>query len=276
MLMEHIFQCVDDIYEDVMKEGSPDLKARIQNLEEVAGKSTVPILKKGIMLSMTFCLNQLQFHDELFETLLMDNIEYMIENIPDMKKTIQLQVSLRGLEQYVNRQVVLPYYMTLADLAYALLAMFQADGSHLFTFECEQGKFGCQQCDEEMIEDYASNVFLNDLDLKKGSCFSLWYDFGDDYLFDIQVIHIQNEADLNVIGDGKILSGNGYGIWEDEHELLEMYYTDYEMFIERIQDFGLDEEDFIFDDFDLDASNEMFVENFEFLRRAYEDGEEEL
>lgn len=276
MLMEHIFQCVDDIYEDIMKDGSPDLKARIQDLEEVAGKSTVPILKKGIMLSMTFCLNQLQFHDELFETLLVDNIEYMIENIPDMKKTIQLQVSLRGLEQYVNRQVVLPYYMTLADLAYALLAMFQADGSHLFTFECEQGKFGCQQCDGEMIDDYASNVFLNDLNLKKGSCFSLWYDFGDDYLFDIQVIHIQNEANLNVIGDGKILSGNGYGIWEDEHELLEMYYTDYEMFIERIQDFGLDEDDFVFDDFDKDSANEMFVENFEFLRRAYEDSEEEL
>lgn len=273
MLMERVFQCVDDIYDDIMKEGSQDLKQKIQELENVVGTNHPEILKKGIMLSMTFCLNQLQFHDELFEALLIDNIDYMIENIPDMKKSIQLQVSLRGLEQHVHRQIVLPYYMTLADMAYAILAIFQADGSHLFSIECQQGRFGCEQCDEEMIDDYAANVFLNDLQLKKGSQLSLWYDFGDDYFFDIQVIHIQTESDLNEIGDGQILSGQGYGIWEDEHALLEMYYKDYDEFIEKIHDFGLDGDDFIFDDFDVDVANEMFLEDFEFLRRNYEDSE---
>ena len=135
MLMEHVFQCVDDIYDEVVNHGSDELKRTICDLEKIAGHNTPSVIKKGIMLSMTICFNQVQFQDELFEGLLQENLEYMIRHIPEMKKTIQLRVSLRGLEKEMNREIVLPYFITLADLAYAVLAIFQAEGHHLFKFE---------------------------------------------------------------------------------------------------------------------------------------------
>ena len=276
MLMEHVFQCVDDIYDEVVNHGSDELKRTICDLEKIAGHNTPSVIKKGIMLSMTICFNQVQFQDELFEGLLQENLEYMIRHIPEMKKTIQLRVSLRGLDKEMNRESILPYFITLADLAYAVLAVFQAEGHHLFKIESDHGRFGCEQCDQEMLDDYAANVFLSDLYLEEGHQFSLWYDFGEDYVFDIQVLNIQTQSDLFVLEDSQITSGKGYGIWEDEHELLEMYYKDYDEFLMRIEDYGLDEDDFIFDEFDKDIANEMLMEDFEFLRHVYEDQDEDL
>ena len=276
MLIEHVLQCVDDIYEEVVKDGSDELKKTICELEEIAGHNTPSVIKKGIMLSMTICFNQVQFQDELFEGLLQENLEYMIKNIPDMKKTIQLRVSLRGLEKEINREIVLPYFITLADLAYAVLAAFQAEGNHLFKIESDQGRFGCEQCDQEMWDDYAANIFLSHLHLKEGSQLSLWYDFGEDYVFDIEVLNVQTQSDLFVLEDSQIIAGKGYGIWEDEHELLEMYYKDHSAFLMRIEDYGLDADDFIFNEFDKDVANEMFMEDFEFLRHVYEDYNDDL
>ena len=91
-----------------------------------------------------------------------------------------------------------------------------------------------------------------------------------------QVLNIQTQSDLFVLEDSQITSGKGYGIWEDEHELLEMYYKDYDEFLMRIEDYGLDEDDFIFDEFDKDIANEMLMEDFEFLRHVYEDQDEDL
>ena len=55
-----------------------------------------------------------------------------------------------------------------------------------------------------------------------------------------------------------------------------MYYKDYDEFLMRIEDYGLDEDDFIFDEFDKDIANEMLMEDFEFLRHVYEVQDEDL
>ena len=46
MLMEHVFQCVDDIYDEVVNHGSDELKRTIRDLEEIAGHNTPSVIKK--------------------------------------------------------------------------------------------------------------------------------------------------------------------------------------------------------------------------------------
>ena len=69
MLLEHILDCVNDIYEDVMEGASPELMNVLKQLEEEAHDSSVDLTKKAIMLSMTLCMSQLEFDDDLFEEL---------------------------------------------------------------------------------------------------------------------------------------------------------------------------------------------------------------
>lgn len=274
MLIEHVLECVDGIYEDMMSEHSMELEATIHKLEKVAHNDTEDFIKKGIMLSLTMCLNQVDFHDELFEGLLNDNLEHMIQYIPDMKKSMTVHISVRGLEEYIYRRMNVPCGMTLADLAYYILAAFRAEGHYLFTFVTNQGKFGCDRCEEEMIDGYAADMTLTNLDLQKGSQLTLWYDFGDDYYFDIEILDIESHQDIQSKEDVYITSGEGYGIWEDEHQMLDLYYHDHEAFIEAIDDIGLDEDDFIFDEFDKDTVNELLFEEYDFLQNVYENFDE--
>lgn len=269
MFENHIFECVDHIYDDIILNGSDELKDIIRQFEDVAGDESPYFLKKGIMLAMTLCLNQLQFQDELFEGVLQEYLEHMMEAIPEMKKTVICRIVVRELEKYIHRQVRIPYHMPLDELAYYILTMFQAEGTHLFTFITDQGKFGCDQCDEEMLDDYASDVFLDELDLKKGDTFSLWYDFGDDYIFDIQIQDIEQHPNVQTLHDIEIMAGEGFGIWEDEHSLLDMYYHDRQAFVEHIQDLGLNLDDFIFEEFDVNTANGALFDDYEFLKHAY-------
>ena len=121
MLENHIFECVDHIYNDIILNGSDELKDIIRQFEDVAGDESPYFLKKGIMLAMTLCLNQLQFQDELFEGVLQEYLEHMMEAIPEMKKTVICRIVVRELEKYIHRQVRIPYHMPLDELALSLI-----------------------------------------------------------------------------------------------------------------------------------------------------------
>lgn len=270
MLLEHILNCVDGLYEDVIKSRDEELQTVLAHLQTLAPDEAESLVKKGIILSMSLCLNQMEFDDELFEGLLIENLDYICQSIPRMKKTITLKIMLRGLEEKVYRVMTFPYGMNLADVAYLILGALKADGSHVFTFIHDAKKYGCEQCDEDMLDCYAIDMTFADLQLQKGDCLSLWYDFGEDYFFDIVVEDIQNSTHIQSIEDVDIKEGNGYGIWEDAHELLEMYYRHHLQFLQKIQNMGLDETDFILEEFDKIVAQECLMEDYDFLKRAYE------
>lgn len=46
MLIEHVLECVDGIYEDMMSEHSMELEATIHKLEKVAHNDTEDFIKK--------------------------------------------------------------------------------------------------------------------------------------------------------------------------------------------------------------------------------------
>ena len=48
-----------------------------------------------------------------------------------------------------------------------------------------------------------------------------------------------------------------------------MYYHDRQAFVEHIQDLGLNLDDFIFEEFDVDTANGALFDDYEFLKHAY-------
>ena len=48
-----------------------------------------------------------------------------------------------------------------------------------------------------------------------------------------------------------------------------MYYHDRQAFVEHIQDLGLNLDDFIFEEFDVNTANGALFDDYEFLKHAY-------
>lgn len=272
MILEHVAKCIDEVYNEVLESPSVEVQNWIQKLEnDLNQEDMYTVMKKSILTTLTFMMSQGIFDDEFFESTWIQNIEFVVQHIPDMKKSMVLKVKLDELGDQIYRIIKVPYGIILADLSYLILASMNADGSHLFTVEMsERGRFGCDGCDQEFIDEYAADVTIPELNIQSGDCFDLNYDLGDNYLFEIEVLDIEDNESVQSIEDVEILDGAGYGIWEDQHALLDLYFDDRQSFFETIAEYGLTESDFVLEDFDVDTYNEMLIEDFEYLKTVYE------
>ncbi|WP_050638572.1 IS1096 element passenger TnpR family protein [Candidatus Stoquefichus sp. SB1] len=275
MILERVVNCIDEVYKDILKSPSVNIQKWIHQFrEEMDDQEVEGMIKKSIIASLTLCMSQGIIDDDFFESALIQNFDFIIQKLPNMKKSMLLKIELVGLEKQIYRVMKVPYGIILADLAYLILASMNADGSHLFTLKIDGVRYGCDACDEDFIEEYAADVTIPELELEKGDQFELWYDFGDDYFFHIDIIDIEEHDQLQSFEDLEIIDGNGYGIWEDAHRLLDLYYMNRKEFLKTIDEYGLSDEDFIFEEFDIDTYNEMLIDDFEYLKMAYEMPEE--
>lgn len=58
--------------------------------------------------------------------------------------------------------------------------------------------------------------------------------------------------------------------------MLELYYENQEEFLRVVSEMGLNEDDFILEDFDVDDANEFLLDNYEFLKTSYEVYDEDV
>lgn len=276
MILEHVVNCIENIYNEVLNSPSVEMQKWVHKLkDEMNEDDALRMTKKAIMTALTLCMSQGIADDEFFESALIQNFDFILQRVPTMKKSMIIKVELMGLEKNIYRVIKVPYGMILADLAYLVLASMNAEGSHLFSITVKgEGRFGCDACDEEFTDRYAADVTVPELNISKGSVMELWYDFGDDYRFNIEVIDIEDHQAVQSLDDMEVIDGAGYGIWEDAHQLLDLYYDNREAFLETIQEYGLSDSDFVFEDFDVSADNEMIIEEFEYLKMNYEMPEE--
>lgn len=276
MILEHVVNCIDEIYNEVTKSPSVEMQKWVHKLKGVMDEGdSQRMMKKGIITSLTLCLSQGIVDDEFFESALIQNYEFILQKVPDMKKSMILKVKLDGLDGYLYREIKVPYGIILADLSYIILASMNAEGNHLFSMTVNgEERFGCDDCDDEFTDAYAADVTIPELGIVKGDKMELWYDFGEDYLFNIEVLDIEEHDHVQSFDDVLIIDGKGYGIWEDAHRLLNLYYSDRKEFLKTIEEYGLSDSDFVFEEFDVDTYNEMLLEDFEFLKMTYEMNDE--
>lgn len=177
-----------------------------------------------------------------------------------MADVYRFKVRLRELEDYIWRDIEITSVSTVAKLVYAILAAFEAEGSHLFCM-----KFGNERYefvfDEDDYEDFdmetidPTSVKLSSMKLKSGDSLSLEYDYGAGWVFDIEFL---SSAPMKK-GMGThypyITDGMGWGIIEDTcpEELLNQINTN------EIRNF------------DLETSNYLLKGMVQRMQESYED-----
>lgn len=140
-----------------------------------------------------------------------------------MADVYKFRVKLRELKKYLWRDIEVSSLSTVAKLGYAVLASFQAQGSHLFgitynwfryEFDCDEDMYDCLDDD---IEDVIppDTVKLSSLKLKIGDKMEMEYDYGAGWIFDIELISISPMVKGTGTHYPYITDGAGWGIIED-------------------------------------------------------------
>ena len=79
----------------------------------------------------------------------------------------------------------------------------------------------------------------------------------NDFLFELEYMYV--------------LDGEGYGIWEDAHYWLDLYYDDKDYFYEMMEEEGMEEDYFaVNEEFDLDVANETLIEDYDYVCQLYD------
>lgn len=179
-----------------------------------------------------------------------------------MSDVYKFKVKLRELENYIWRDIEITSVSSIAKLGYAILAAFEAEGSHLFCIRVGDERYEIvfddiyEDFDVEVIE--PTSVKLSSLKLKSGDSLFLEYDYGAGWVFDIEFLSCAPLKKGTGTHYPYITDGMGWGIIEDTcpEELLHQIKTN------EIRKF------------DLETCNYLFKGMVQRMQESYEEFEE--
>lgn len=281
MINKHINACIESCLNDLRTSKNKKIKDLMKRVE---AELPSVMSEEGMFAFMKDVLGKVLMQDlegKEMEYFIQSALEMFLADIIKMKTIYVFDISLNGLEKELNRTLKMSSVMKLSDLGYTILAAFRAEASHLFNFEIEEERYACDM--ELDLDDFdegiilASEVALADLALKKKIKFTFTYDYGENYEFIISLQDVIVDNDFELILGDSIIKGNGYGIWENAHYELDMYYKDKAKFNAFLKENGLDEEDYPIEvEFNVEDCNEDIAENLYAIKLAYEADEEEF
>lgn len=140
-----------------------------------------------------------------------------------MADVYKFRVKLQELDKYLWRDIEVSSLSTMAKLGYAILASFQAQGSHLFgiTYDCFRYEFDYEGDVFDSVDDDIEDVIppniakVSSLKLKIGDKMEMEYDYGAGWTFDIELISIEPMVKGTGTHYPYITDGAGWGIIED-------------------------------------------------------------
>ncbi|KZX17537.1 plasmid pRiA4b ORF-3-like protein [Methanobrevibacter cuticularis] len=108
------------------------------------------------------------------------------------KEVYELKVVYDG-DSEIFRVIKIREDHSLEDLAKTLLKSIKFDYDHMYLFNMDNNYYQGENTYERSLDSSKPSVkiSLKDLALKKGMKFQLWYDFGDDWFFNITVLNIE-------------------------------------------------------------------------------------
>jgi len=108
------------------------------------------------------------------------------------KEVYELKVLYDG-DSSIFRVIKIREDHSLEDLAKTLLKSIKFDYDHVYLFNMDNNYYQGENTYEMSLDDSKPSVkiSLKELNLKKGMKFQLWYDFGDDWFFNIIVSNIE-------------------------------------------------------------------------------------
>ncbi|MCM1285677.1 MAG: plasmid pRiA4b ORF-3 family protein [Acetobacter sp.] len=187
--------------------------------------------------------------------------------------TYQFYAELEDYKPKMWRRFLINENMTIAQLGYAVLIIFKANGSHLFNIEkplsngnkvfYEISNSSNDDLELNSIERYDATkervynvVSLDD----KDNILIVNYDFGDDWKIKLKLEEIYGEDNLKNNDIPCVISGKGYGIVEDcggAPGLMQIAETDDLKLVDLTH-------------FDKNELNDMLSSNMSYLQTLYE------
>lgn len=261
-----------ELYEQQMKElllntNNPEIQEQLNKLKEKIEEDKIDIYITAAINEFMKLLDSEDYDNPISDEDILDVAKMAIQLYDISTKSIIIRVILAGLGKQFYREMELPYDITLADLAYFVLSSFKADGSHLFSVNYGRHRFSCR--DSFYSENNVNEVYLSQLYLSFNNKIEIEYDFGDEWIFKVTVKSINNHDKIFTYDECHVIKGKGYGIWEDEHYLMNLYYKDHDAFLDYIDDIGMSEDDFVIDVFDIEDANDMLLADYEYLRSMF-------
>ena len=157
-----------------------------------------------------------------------------------MNKVLKFKVGIEGLEEKIWREIEITDRMTVADLAYTILASFDSLAYHLYSIKYKNKTYDCWICIEDDHSDIPPiNAVITRLDsigLKENDTMEMEYDTGSTTTFKIKYLGSEDLERKNEFHYPYITDGTGKGMLDDmcDFELKEIVddidkkgYSDY-------------------------------------------------
>ena len=213
----------------------------------------------------------IQDADKIFSQLIQDVKRALVES----RHKYVFRVKVKGLTKYLSREIAIPSIFSLGDLGLAIVLAFRGNCSHLFDFEIDNVRYVSNNDNDYSFAGNAFEMRLQEFNFVPKKKFNFCYDFGDNYEFSVEFVKkVEDDGNYPI----EVLKGKGYGIWEDNHYYLDMYYADPNTLVED----GWGEKtpvsellEFDPEDFDYLEVNEELNDTFIMVRCRYE-GVEDL
>lgn len=269
-MIEAINRCIEECYEEVLNSDNKQLQGLLNKLKNEVGDRSYKNIVKGAIASVISQSLMFYFPEEVIIELICKNLKDVIVRLPELKKSYIMKCSLEGHDEYVYRTIEVPSYISLDELCCAILGSFNAEGCHMYSVDYARKTYFCSAYDDDYRTniEYADEYTLNDLKLRKDSKMVITYDFGDNYEINVKVEETIHNDFLFELEYMYVLDGEGYGIWEDNHYLLDLYYWNKEQYNQVIEQYDfIDnplEEEYDFEDNDL-------YEDMMYFKTIYED-----
>ena len=197
-----------------------------------------------------------------------------------MADVYKFKVKLRGLENFIWREIEMTSVSSVAKLGYAVLAAFESTASHLFNIRYDGKRYEIMFEEDDFDDEPAIDPIrtkLSALKLSVGDILTMTYDYGADWEFEIELLSITEMKR----GAGKhypyVTDGRGKGIIENisSYELVEIVTrTDEDGAVPTIINmYSGEESEWDYRKFDIEYCNAFIKDKILKVQLAYEEYE---
>lgn len=178
---------------------------------------------------------------------------------------VELNVTLEGLEDKINRQIIVNDNISLIDLCEYIIISMNGNKIPIYNLDYNETTYFPDKIYELDDQKSLQNITLKDLKIKKGS--ELWIEYNFDKFYHLNVIidNIYENTNDKDKSDFKVISGKGYGILDNidiirlktlltyKRKDIEKYYTK-------------EEKEYLQKTFDISENNTKIKEYIEFRK----------
>ena len=173
-------------------------------------------------------------------------------------KYYEIRVTLNDLKKRIYRKIRIRADITINKFCEIVILSMNGDLTHLYQLNCNNCTYMPDCYGEYSYEDdvvYMKNKKISSLKLQKGDKFSLDYDFGDDWQFNITVSKVVEDTNFNK--PFEVINGKGLGIIEDCGGIWKLMEYANGTLDEEESEMKEFMETFDLDEFDLEKCNQM-------------------